>query len=177
MGEPKRQRKKYESPRKPWDKALLEEELRLVGEYGLRNKRELRIAQTMLRKIRVHARSLFGMTDERGHEERTKLIERLIKMGLLAPGATLDDVLKLTVRDILERRLQTVVYRKGLARTVYQARQLVVHGHIAIGDRVVTRPGYLVSRDEEDLVNYAPTSPLSNPEHPLRKSIVEVRTV
>mgnify|MGYP000047010980 CR=1 FL=1 len=82
---------------------------------------------------------------------------------------TLDDVLGLDVRDLLERRLQTIVYRKGLAQTINQARQLIVHRHIAIGDRVVDVPGYLVTVDEEKLVKYAPNSPLNDPNHPIRK--------
>jgi len=77
----------------------------------------------------------------------------------------------LTVEDILERRLQTIVFRKGLAKTIHQARQLITHGHIAIGNQRVTVPSYLVTREEEELVNYAPDSPLANPSHPLRQMI------
>jgi small subunit ribosomal protein S4 len=73
----------------------------------------------------------------------------LAKYGLVSENATADDVLRLTVRDILERRLQTVVYRLGLAKTIYHARQLIVHRHIAIGDQIVNVPGYLVKKEEE----------------------------
>ncbi|MEM4718508.1 MAG: 30S ribosomal protein S4, partial [Nitrososphaerota archaeon] len=122
MGDPKRPRKQYETPSHPWKADRLAAELQLVGEYGLRNKRELWRAQTILRKIRAHARRLFGLTgEERAKEERT-LMGRLYRMGLVDENATADDVLKLTVRDILERRLQTVIYKLGLARTIYPAR-------------------------------------------------------
>ncbi|RLF12680.1 MAG: 30S ribosomal protein S4 [Thermoprotei archaeon] len=161
MGDPKRIRKKWRGPKHPWRREVLQQELELVGRYGLRNKRELWRAKYMIEKIRFQARRLLAAADE---EKRRSLIEKLVRMSLLPPGATLDDVLSLTVSDLLERRLQTVVYRKGLAKTIHQARQLIVHGHIAIGDQVVSRPGYLVPRDEEDLVSYAPRSTFtSNP--------------
>mgnify|MGYP000312403668 CR=1 FL=1 len=88
------------------------------------------------------------------------LIERLYHMGLLpTTETTLDSILSLTVRDVLERRLQTIVYKKGLASSIYHARQLIVHGHIAINGRRVRSPGYLVSIDEEDKIGYYETSP------------------
>ncbi|MEM2846363.1 MAG: 30S ribosomal protein S4 [Nitrososphaerota archaeon] len=155
MGDPKRPRKQYETPSHPWKADRLAAELQLVGEYGLRNKRELWRAQTILRKIRAHARRLFGLTgEERAKEERT-LMGRLYRMGLVDENATADDVLKLTVRDILERRLQTVIYKLGFARTIYQARQLIVHGHVYVGDRKVRSPSYHVMRGEERLIRVA----------------------
>ncbi len=159
MGDPKKPRKKWEGPGHPWRKEVLLEEMKLVGEYGLRNKRELWIAKTMIRKFRHQARALLAYPPEVRAQAEKALLKRLYKLGLLPENATLDDVLSLTVEDLLERRLQTIVYRKGLARTIHQARQLIVHGHIAIGGRRVTVPGYIVSRDEEDLIDYAPTSP------------------
>ncbi len=159
MGDPRKPRKKWIGPKHPWRKERLIEELRLVGEYGLRNKRELWIAQTIIRKFRHQARSLLAVPREIREKQEKALLHRLYQLGLLPENATLDDVLSLRVEDLLERRLQTIVYRKGLAKTIYQARQLIVHGHIAIGGRRVTSPGYLVTREEEDLIDYTPTSP------------------
>jgi len=42
----------------------------------------------------------------------------------------------------LERRLDALVMRAGLARTIYQARQMVVHGHIEVNGRKVDKPSY-----------------------------------
>ena len=155
MGDPKRPRKQYETPKHPWKADRLAAELQLVGEYGLRNKRELWRAETILRKIRTHARKLFGLTGEQRAKEERSLISRLYRMGLVDENATADDVLKLTVRDILERRLQTMVYRLGYARTIHQARQFIVHGHVYIGDRKVRSPSYHVMRGEERLIRVA----------------------
>ncbi len=159
MGDPRKPRKKWIGPKHPWRRERLMEEMRLVGEYGLRNKRELWIAQTLIRKFRHQARSLLAVPREFREKQERALLHRLHVLGLLPENATLDDVLSLTVEDLLERRLQTIVYRKGLANTIYQARQLIVHGHIAIGGRRVTSPSYLISKEEEDLIDYAPTSP------------------
>lgn len=159
MGDPKKPRKKWEGPKHPWRKEVLIQELKLLGTYGLRNKRELWRAQTIIRKFRHQARSLLAAPKEIREKVEKAMLRKLYNMGLLPENATLEDVLSLTVEDLLERRLQTIVYKKGLARTIHQARQLIVHGHIAIGGRRVTSPGYIVSREEEELVDYAPTSP------------------
>ncbi len=171
MGDPRRCRKKWKGPRHPWRKEVLEEELKLMGIYGLRNKRELWIAKTMLAKIRQQARLMLALPPEELAIRQKQLINKLNRMGLLPGEATLDDVLGLRIEDLLERRLQTIVYRKGLARTIHEARQLIVHGHIAINGRRVTSPSYLVRRDEEDLIDYAPGSPFR--EKPLAPQISE----
>jgi small subunit ribosomal protein S4 len=160
VGDPKKPRKKYETPGHPWLKARIERELELVYTYGLRNKRELWIAETMLRKIRHRARSLLELPVEQRKKELEILGRRLFRMGLVdKENIDINDILSLTVESILERRLQTIVWRKGLAKTVYHARQLVVHGHIAIKGRRITSPGYLVSREEEQYIDYHSASP------------------
>jgi len=161
VGDPKKPRKKWERPGHPWIKDRLSEEMELVGTYGLRNKRELWRAQTLLRELRKRARALLSLPPDLRRMRERELIRKLFRMGLLeSEEATLDEVLGLSVSNILERRLQTIVYRKGLAKTIHQARQLIAHGHIAIAGRRVRSPSYLVSRDEEGLISYTPTSPL-----------------
>ena len=162
MGDPKKSRKKWERPGHPWIKDRLVEEMELVGKYGLRNKRELWLAQTYLRNIRNKAKALLSLApNERAIKERD-LVRKLYNLGVLQKEhGTIDDILGLTVEDILQRRLQTIVLRKGLARTIHEARQLVVHGHISIGGRRVTSPGYLVNREEEQLVSFSPGSPIA----------------
>ena len=89
------------------------------------------------------------------------VIKKLIRMGILEEGATLDDILNLSVEDFLERRLQTRVYRQGLANTIKQARQLITHGHIAVDGRRVTAPGFIVERDMESKIDYYVNSPFA----------------
>ncbi len=146
----RRLRKKYEKPFKRWDKARIEREKQLMKEYGLRRKREIWRAEAILRKYRRMARELNARRNEKMEK---MLINKLYRLGILqSPNATLDDVLSLTVEDILERRLQTVIYRKGLANTIKQARQFIVHGHVFINGRKVIWPSYLVPRNEEDKI-------------------------
>ncbi|MEM5844373.1 MAG: 30S ribosomal protein S4 [Candidatus Aenigmatarchaeota archaeon] len=145
----KRQRKKYEVPRKPWDKERLERERKIMKDYGLKRKRELWRAEAILRKYRRIARDLAAKKDKKKEKE---LIEKLNRLGLLDEKASLDDVLSLTVENILERRLQTIVFRKGLANTIKHARQLIVHGHVFIDRRKVPYPGYIVRRGEEEKI-------------------------
>jgi small subunit ribosomal protein S4 len=135
------------------------EESRLLGVYGLRNKRELWKAITIIRHFRHRARALLAAPLEVREREEKVLIRRLVELGLLNEGARLDDVLSLRVEDLLERRLQTIVFKKGLAKSIHEARQLIVHGHIAVGERRVRSPGYIVSRSEEPLVTYYYSSP------------------
>jgi len=171
VGDPKKQRRKYETPRFPWRTDTLQTELNLLGQYGLRNKRELWRHKTMLSKFRGIARSLLGMPMDQRIKLEKQLLSRLQRLGILSEKAVLDEVLDLRLEDILDRRLQTLVFRRGLAKSVYQARQLIAHGHIAIEAKRVSSPSYLVLRDEEPRITYAPTSPLSVPNHPLKQSI------
>ncbi len=122
----------------------------------------------MLSKFRGIARSLIGKAPEDRMKMENELLTKLKKLAVLQETAVLDNILDLSIEDILERRLQTIVFRKSLTKTVYQARQLITHGHITIGNRRVTIPGYIVSREEEKLINYAPQSQLNNAAHPTR---------
>jgi small subunit ribosomal protein S4 len=139
-------KRKYETPSKAWDKQVIESEGLIVGTYGLKNKREIWRTQGIVRKYRRLARELAA----RPNEGQTKeIISKLIGLGVLESGAGLDDVLSLTPEKFFERRLQTVLQRKGLANTVRHARQMIVHGRVKVGDRKVSYPSYIVSREDE----------------------------
>ena len=157
MGDPKKSRRTWQGPRHPWKKDNLVKELGLLGKYGLRNKRELWIANSVLKSYRNQASSILALQESIRAEKESGLVKRLAKQGLLNEEAVLDNILGLNVDDILERRLQTVIMKLRLATTPYQARQLITHGHISIGDRRVASPGYLVSRDEEQGIRSAIT--------------------
>jgi small subunit ribosomal protein S4 len=174
MGDPKRQRRKFETPRFPWRKDILDEELKLLGTFGLRNKHELWRHETQLSKFRGIARSLIGRPPEERMRMENELLTRLKKLGVLSETAVLDDVLDLSIEDILERRLQTMVFRKNLTKTIHQARQLVTHGHITLDNRRVTVPGYIVTREQEKTLTYALQSQFANPAHPTRQAMMVV---
>jgi small subunit ribosomal protein S4 len=171
MGDPRKQRKKYETPRFPWRTDIMQEELKLIGQFGLRNKHELWRQETMLSTFRGTARSLIGKTPEERKKMEEELLTRLKRLGILPETAVLDDVLDMTIEDILERRLQTIVLRKGLAKTIQQSRQLITHGHVAIGSQRVKIPGHMVTKPEESQIVYTAHSSLANPSHPLRQTI------
>ena len=174
MGDPKKQRKKYETPRFLWRKDSLQEELKLLGQYGLRNKHELWRHKTMLSKFRGIARALIGKAPEERQRMENELLTRLKKIGVLQETAALDNVLDLSIEDVLERRLQTIVFRKSLAKTPYQSRQLITHGHVLIGNRRVTVPSYIVSREEEARMSYSPQSSLADVNHPMRQAMTVI---
>ncbi len=171
MGDPKKQRKKYETPRFAWRIDTLQAELKLLGQYGLRNKRELWRSETMLSRFRENARSLLGKSTEERTKPETQLLGRLKRLGILSETAAIDDVLDLSIEDFLERRLQTMVFNKGLSKSIHQARQLISHGHIAVDTQRVKSPSYIVLRDEEAKITYAPTSHLNDANHPMRQSL------
>jgi small subunit ribosomal protein S4 len=171
LGDPKKQRKKYETPRHPWRRDQLDVELRLMGEYGLRNKRELWRYKTMLSQMRGIARSLLAKSGSEREKSERDFLMRLRRMGLAGETASVDDTLDLDIRNLLERRLQTVVFRGGLAGSPSQARQLITHGHISVGGHVVSVPGYLVPKEHEERVRYAAESALARSDHPARKAL------
>ncbi|OGS51785.1 MAG: 30S ribosomal protein S4 [Euryarchaeota archaeon RBG_13_61_15] len=172
MGDPKFSRRKYETPAHPWEGDRIKAENEMLKKFGLKNKRELWRAQSLVRTLRAHSRDLQARLrtgDPQAKIETDQLLKKCARMALLPQeGATLNDILALNTETVLQRRLQTVVYRKGLAFTPKQARQFITHGHAAIGPRKVTIPGYMVKRGEEDMIQYHVSSPLSNDLHPVR---------
>jgi small subunit ribosomal protein S4 len=172
MGDPKFLRRTYDTPKHPWEAARMEEERKLLTKYGLKNKRELWKAQSILRGFRGQARELQARLrtgEAQAQRETEQLLARLSRQGVLQVGTpTIDDVLALTTEDVLRRRFQTIVLARGLAPTPGGARKWIVHGHFAIGDHRVTRPGYLVRLDEEGQIAYTPTSPIASDDHPMR---------
>lgn len=142
---------KFGKPHKPWDRARMENERRVAGAFGLRRKQEIWKAESILRTFRRTARELEAKKDKAKEE---MFLNRLRKFGLVSPGARLDDVLALGINDILNRRLQTIVHRKGLASTLKQSRQYIVHGHIALDGRKAKWPSIIVDVEKEKAIGF-----------------------
>ncbi len=154
MGAPKRNRKKYEKPKRIWDLQRIKKDSAFIREYGLKNRRELWKVQTQLSRLRGNVRLLLSGRESNPAEE-SNIISYLLKKGILVGEApTLENVLDLNENAFMNRRLQTVVFKRGLARTIRQARQLIVHGFIAIDKKKVTRPSYMLDKDEDSKVSY-----------------------
>lgn len=158
----RRSRKRFKRPKRPYSVVELQEGKELQAKYGLRRKKEIWIARGIIRSFRQRARELIAA---RNPAEEKVLLDKLARMGLLPPGAALDDVLGLTIEGLLSRRLQTVVASKGLVKTPKQARQAIVHGHVRIGSRKIVFPSYLVLAAEEGQI----TSSFRPPEPPAKK--------
>ncbi|MDQ2054284.1 30S ribosomal protein S4 [Halobellus sp. H-GB7] len=163
--------KRYETPNHPYQGERIAQEGDLLGRYGLKNKEELWRAQSELRNYRREARRLIGEAQgdlEEAEAAGVEFLTRLRRYGILSEDDDISRVLGLDVTDILERRLQTVAYRKGLASTPKQARQFIVHGHVVVGDARVSRPSKKVEVAEEDGIEFDETSPLADDLHPER---------
>jgi small subunit ribosomal protein S4 len=149
LGDPHKPKKTFNRPRRIWTTDQLNAELYTVGTYGLRSKRELWKAQSEIARIRNQARALLAIPTAVRHDKELRLLTFLNRLGLVKESSTLDDVLNLKIEDILERRLQTIVMRRIGSKSAIQARQIVSHRHVSIGNRTVNLPGYLVKKDEE----------------------------
>merc|ERR1712070_727406 len=139
-----------------------ESELKIVGQYGLKNKREVWRVQYALAKIRAAARNLLTLEekDERRIFEGDALLRRMSRLGLLNESERkLDYVLGLTLSKFMERRLQTKVFKLQIARSVHHARVLIRQRHIRVGKQICNVPSFLVRVDSEKHVDYAATSP------------------
>jgi small subunit ribosomal protein S4 len=166
MGNPKRIRKKYITPMHPWQRTRLEEEKILEREYGLKNKKEIWKQASVLKRIIANYKKT-GSTEQAKHEKE-QVLTKMVGLGIIKKGSSSDEILGLTVKSILERRLQTIVCRKNLARSMKQARQFIVHRHISIGDKVVTSPSYLVTLDDQSKIQFITQSALFDEAHPER---------
>jgi small subunit ribosomal protein S4 len=171
MGDPKLSRRVWKRPKRPLNYDLIMDELKTLGTFGLKTKRELWKTQTELSRVRLQARSLLALRQDERERKEPILMQSLSKIGLVNEDSTLDDVLNLQVTDLLSRRLQTIAQKKLYFKTPYQARQAIVHGHIMIGDSVVTIPSYIVKTEEEAKIHLIPESrfneTLSEPESDL----------
>jgi len=145
-------KRKFSKPRKPWEKQRILDEKVLVKEYAYANKREIWKMKSRIKEYRDFAKRLVSIRTAQEVKEKDEFLKGLYRKGLVKEGAAVEDALALTVRDISERRLQTQVFRKGLAKTPKQARQFIVHGHVFVGDKKVTAPSRIVNRDEEALI-------------------------
>ncbi len=163
MGDPKKLRKKYKTPKHPWEKKRIEQENKLVDDFGLKNKKEVWIAKTEISKYRYLARELVGLSAEDRKAKEGVLLNKLRKLGLMNEGGTVDDVLSMRVENLLDRRLQTQVWKKGLATTPVQARQFITHGHIEVAGKKVTSPGMTVNMDMENRIGWHGTPLIAPP--------------
>jgi len=154
--------KTAKSPRNPWEKERLDRELKLVGEYGLRNKREVYRVSFMLSKIRSVARLLLTLPekDPKRLFEGAALLRRLTRLGLLSESEQkLDYVLGLSLEKFLDRRLQTRVFSSGLALSIHHARCLIRQRHIRVGKTMVNSPSFMVRVESEKVIEFSQTSP------------------
>ncbi|KAG0418734.1 40S ribosomal protein S9 [Dictyocoela roeselum] len=162
--------KKLKVPRRPYDRERLIEEMKLIGEFGLRNKKELWKIQNMCDNMKRRARDLLISNDEKEFIVCGRaLLNNLLKLGIFADidlksksdiSKNLEQALDLTAKDFLKRRLQHCVYAQGIASSVHQARSMIYHRHIAVKGAIVDCPGFLVNRDSEAYIELAPFSAL-----------------
>jgi len=150
------------TPRRPFEKQRLDNEMKLIGEFGLKNKREVWRAQLTLARIRKAARTLLthDEKDPKRLFEGGALLRRLIRLGVLdETKQQLDYVLALVPSDFLERRLQTQVFKLGLAKSIHHARVLIRQRHIRVGKQIVNIPSFMVRTDSQKHIDFSITSP------------------
>jgi small subunit ribosomal protein S4 len=153
MGAPRRNRRQYEKPGDMHNIERIKLDHGLAEQYGLKNMKELWKVQTELSRLRRNVREMLSGNVKYKSTE-SDMMARLRKLSIASESTTLDNLLDLSETSLLERRLQTVVFRKGMARSIKQARQLIVHGYIAIDGRRVNRPGYIVDVEAEKHISY-----------------------
>lgn len=168
MGSPRRQRKKFSKPSHPWQKERILAEKDIRKSYGLRRKYEIWKMNTLLKGFTKQAKNLITTTGPQSEKETSQLLTKLSSLGLIGADAKLENVLGLTLKDVMERRLQTLVFKKHLARSMKQARQLIVHQHISIEGKKITAPSYLVPLSQETVIQFAQGSSLLDESHPER---------
>jgi len=154
--------KTSKTPKVPFQKERLDQELKIVGEYGLRCKNEVWRVATAVSSVRKAARELLKLDekDPRRLFEGAALLRRLHRIGVLDESQTkLDYVLSLKVQDFLERRLQTQVLKQGLAKSIHHARVLIRQRHIRVGKQLVDVPSFIVRVESQKHIDFALTSP------------------
>lgn len=175
MGDIKKPRKKFSTPNHPWQKQRIDEEGGLMREYGVKNKKELWKVSSFLKKAKAQAKKLITDAGPQAEKERKQMGEKLSKYGLVKGETESEEILGLSLRDVFERRLQTILLRKNMARTVKQARQFIVHRHVAVAGQTITSPSYMVTLEEEQNISFNPNSQFTDEMHPERIPLEELR--
>jgi small subunit ribosomal protein S4 len=166
MGDIKRFKKKYTTPMHPWNATRITLERDIKSKYGVANKKEIWKMESTLKAFKDQAKNLLTRTDAQAAKEREQMMARMVSLGLVKSGSGMDDILGLQLRDIMNRRLQTIVLRRRMARSIKHARQLIVHEHVVVGGKKITSPSYLVPLTDESSLSYAADSPYMQSEHP-----------
>jgi small subunit ribosomal protein S4 len=168
MGDPKKNRRKFSRPFKAWDRVRIEEEKELIKEFYFKNKSEIWKLTSKLRKFARQAKRLIALKTPQAEKEKLQLLTKLRTLGLISESGGFDEVLGITPKDMFGRRLQSIVFSKGLAKTMKQARQFITHGHIFVDGKKMTAPNYLVPKSKETLVAFSQNSALADSMHPER---------
>nr|AGV54486.1 40S ribosomal protein S9-2-like protein [Phaseolus vulgaris] len=154
--------KTFKKPRRPYEKERLDAELKLVGEYGLRCKRELWRVQYALSRIRNNARNLLTLDEKNPRRifEGEALLRRMFRYGLprrdpeqtrLRPRTHCRELPRASPPD---PRLQS-----GMAKSIHHARVLIKQRHIRVGRQVVNIPSFLGRGDSQKHIDFSLTSP------------------
>ncbi|MFW5852831.1 MAG: 30S ribosomal protein S4 [Nanoarchaeota archaeon] len=176
MGDPRKRRKNFARPSVLWNEAVLATDKEILREYKPKNKKEIWKMNSFLQNIKDQAKGITSRLGtaraEQAMHEKELLIAKVKRYGLIQKeDVGLSDLLNLTLRDVMDRRLQTVVFKKNLSKTVSQGRQFIVHGHVKVAGKKITSPSYLVSSEEENSVDFVAKSPMSSPSHPERGDV------
>lgn len=161
MGDPKKHRKKFSKPAHPWNKDRILAEKDVAKEYGLRRKKEIWKMNSVLRNLASQAKTIISSRTKQSEIEGELLMARVKRLGLLDEKGTVGDILNLDIKNIMDRRLQTLLVRNKLAHSMLQARQMITHQHIMVNGKKITSPSYLVTVEEESTIAYAPHSPMN----------------
>ena len=176
MGDPRRFRKKYSSPSHPWQKVRIDEETALKKEFGIPSNTEIWKMVSKLKDFKDRVKKLMPQVGKQAEIEKAQLIAKLQSLSLLQTGEGLDKVLSLTLKNVMDRRLQSLLVKKGLARTMKQARQMITHEHVLVKDKKITAPSYLVNIAEEGSISFHTISPFENNMHPERIVVKKEKT-
>ena len=153
MGDPRRIRKKYQMPSHPWQKTRIDEEKAVKKEYGIPRNREIWRMASKLKDFKDRVKKLITRQDKQAELEKSQLLSKLHTLGLLQVDHGLDQILSLTLRNVLDRRLQSVLVRKSLARSMSQARQMIVHKKVLVDGKAINIPSFVVTRDLESKIS------------------------
>ncbi len=175
MGQIKKQKKKYNTPTHPWQAERLQEETEYINNYGFKNKKEIWKVTAKLENYKAQVKKIIASKGSpQMQKEKEQLMTKLLKYGLIKKDSKIEDILDLSPENLMDRRLQTLVFKKNLARSLKQSRQFIVHGHVLINNKKLTVPSYLVSLEEESKLSISALLPITK-EEPKKKAKSEVK--
>merc|ERR1712203_1283352 len=142
-------------PKNNFDKVSFDREIFLIGDYGIKNKKEIYRYCSLISKIRNAARILIksDLCEINNNRKAHEFKRKLVKVGILdSDYCCFQKLFSININFFLSRRLQTIVRNNGISISIHNSRVIIRQKHILVEKVLVHFPSFQVKNDNSSRV-------------------------